>query len=55
MVKGIGPVYAKRLVQAFGEGVFELIEQAPERLREVDGIGPVSAPAASSRAGRSRR
>ena len=39
MVKGIGPVYAGRLVQAFGAEVFEVIEQAPERLREVPGIG----------------
>ena len=40
MIKGIGPVYAKKLVQAFGEGVFDTIEQSPERLREVAGIGP---------------
>ena len=40
MVKGIGPVYAKRLVAAFGEGVFDVVEQDPERLREVAGIGP---------------
>src|SRR5690349_7053874 len=40
MVKGIGPVYAKRLVQAFGEGVFDVVEREPERLREVAGIGP---------------
>ena len=40
MIKGIGPVYASKLVQAFAEGVFDTIEQSPERLREVDGIGP---------------
>ena len=40
MIKGIGPVYASKLVQAFGEGVFDTIEQTPERLREVAGIGP---------------
>ena len=40
MIKGIGPVYASKLVQVFGEAVFELIEQAPERLQEVAGIGP---------------
>src|SRR5919202_275209 len=40
MVKGIGPVYAGRLVRAFGEGVFDVVEGEPERLREVDGIGP---------------
>ncbi len=43
MVPGIGPVYAKKLVQAFGEQVFDTIEAAPERLREVTGIGPVRA------------
>jgi exodeoxyribonuclease V alpha subunit len=40
MIRGIGPVYATRLVQSFGEAVFDLIEQQPERLREVPGIGP---------------
>ncbi len=35
MIRGIGPVYAKRLVRGFGEAVFDLIEQQPERLREV--------------------
>src|SRR4051812_24048924 len=40
MVKGIGPVYAGRLVAAFGEAVFDVIEQAPERLQEIAGIGP---------------
>ena len=39
MVKGIGPIYARRLVQAFGEGVFEVIERTPQRLLEIDGIG----------------
>ena len=39
MVKGIGPVYASRLVEAFGAAVFDVIEQTPERLREIDGIG----------------
>ena len=37
MIRGIGPVYAKKLVRAFGEQVFDVIEQAPERLREVEG------------------
>jgi exodeoxyribonuclease V alpha subunit len=43
MVKGIGPVYAGRLVKAFGAAVFDTIEQTPERLREVDGIGDIRA------------
>jgi exodeoxyribonuclease V alpha subunit len=40
MIRGIGPVYAKKLVRAFGETVFDVIEQEPSRLREVTGIGP---------------
>ncbi|MFT8421844.1 MAG: ATP-dependent RecD-like DNA helicase [Gluconacetobacter sp.] len=40
MIRGIGPVYAKKLVKAFGEAVFDLIEHEPHRLREVTGIGP---------------
>ena len=40
MIRGIGPVYAKKLVKAFGEHVFDIIEAEPDRLREVTGIGP---------------
>src|SRR6266404_1674485 len=43
MIRGIGPVYAKKLVRAFGEKVFDTIEAEPERLREVTGIGAVRA------------
>jgi exodeoxyribonuclease V alpha subunit len=43
MIRGIGPVYARKLVRAFGEKVFDVIEGAPARLREVEGIGPVRA------------
>lgn len=39
MIRGIGPVYAKKMIQAFGEKVFDIIEAEPERLREVTGIG----------------
>jgi ATP-dependent exoDNAse (exonuclease V) alpha subunit len=39
MIRGIGPVYAKKLLRAFGEKVFDVIEAEPDRLREVDGIG----------------
>ena len=37
--KGIGPVYAKNIVFHFKEDVFDIIENDPERLIEVDGIG----------------
>jgi exodeoxyribonuclease V alpha subunit len=40
MIRGIGPIYAKRMVRLFGKDVFDIIEASPERLREVDGIGP---------------
>ena len=40
MIRGIGPVYAKKLVRAFGAAVFDIIQQEPDRLREVTGIGP---------------
>ena len=43
MIRGIGPVYAKKLVRTFGEQVFDIVESDAERLREVDGIGPVRA------------
>jgi exodeoxyribonuclease V alpha subunit len=43
MIRGIGPVYAKKLINAFGEKVFDIIEAEPDRLREVTGIGEVRA------------
>ena len=43
MIRGIGPVYAKKMVKAFGEKVFDIIEAEPTRLREVTGIGTVRA------------
>jgi exodeoxyribonuclease V alpha subunit len=43
MIRGIGPVYAKKMVKAFGEKVFDIIEAEPDRLREVTGIGAVRA------------
>ncbi|MCU0256379.1 MAG: ATP-dependent RecD-like DNA helicase, partial [Vicinamibacterales bacterium] len=39
-MRGVGPHFARRLVQAFGREVFDVIEQAPARLRDVPGIGP---------------
>jgi len=43
MIRGIGPVYAKKMVRSFGEKVFDVIEAEPDRLREVTGIGAVRA------------
>ncbi len=39
MVKGIGPHFAKKLVRAFADQVFDIIEHQPERLLELAGIG----------------
>src|SRR5512139_106519 len=40
LIRGIGPVFARKLVEAFGDRVFEVIDGQPARLRDVDGIGP---------------
>src|SRR6202158_6124328 len=37
MIRGIGSAHAKKLLRE----VFDVIEATPDRLREVDGIGPV--------------
>ena len=55
MVRGIGPVLAKRIVGAFGEGTFDIIEASPEKLREVPGIGEFRAGKSPQPAGPSRR
>ena len=52
MIRGIGPVYARKLVRAFGEQVFDTIETEPGRLQEVEGIGPVRAKSHYRRLGR---
>lgn len=39
MVKGIGPHFAKILVKAFGVDVFNVIEETPEKLLTLPGIG----------------
>ncbi len=40
MVKGIGPIYAKKLIARFGVELFEVIEKTPNSLEQVEGIGP---------------
>jgi exodeoxyribonuclease V alpha subunit len=32
MIRGTGPVYAKKLVRAFGENVFDTIEAKPDEV-----------------------
>ncbi|BBH71386.1 ATP-dependent RecD-like DNA helicase [Actinoplanes sp. OR16] len=40
LVKGIGPVFAERIVDHFGLDTLQIIEESPERLIEVAGLGP---------------
>jgi exodeoxyribonuclease V alpha subunit len=39
LIRGIGPVYAKKMVAKFGEKIFDIIENSSARLQEVGGIG----------------
>ena len=40
LIDGIGPTYAKKLVDKFGPEVFNIIDNRSKQLEEVDGIGP---------------
>ena len=40
LIKGIGPKFADRIVNHFGDKTLEVIDQFSGKLREVDGIGP---------------
>jgi exodeoxyribonuclease V alpha subunit len=40
LVKGIGPVFAERIVEHFGLDTLRVIEDEPGRLVEVSGLGP---------------
>lgn len=39
LVKGIGPIFAQRIVDRFGIDTLQVIDQAPHRLEEVEGLG----------------
>ena len=39
LIKGIGKVYAEKIVHAFGEATFDTIEHHPEALKQIRGIG----------------
>ena len=41
LVRGIGPVLAKRIVAKFGAGTIDVLTRDPDRLREVEGVGSV--------------
>jgi exodeoxyribonuclease V alpha subunit len=41
LIKGIGPTYAKRLVEAFGLDTLRVLTEQPLRIMDVEGIGEV--------------
>ncbi len=40
MIKGIGPVYAEKIVKKFGLDTLKILEEKPEQLRKIGGLGP---------------
>src|SRR5215475_4311802 len=40
LIKGIGPHFAKKIVQAFGERTLDVIDESPTYLNQIKGIGP---------------
>jgi exodeoxyribonuclease V alpha subunit len=40
LIKGVGPVTAERIVDAFGLKTLDVIERAPQQLRGIPGVGP---------------
>ncbi|MBB5032706.1 SF1B family DNA helicase RecD2 [Prosthecobacter vanneervenii] len=39
LIEGIGPKYAKRMVEKFGPKIFDIIENESKKLEEVEGVG----------------
>src|SRR5262245_33131856 len=42
-IHGVGPSLARRIAEYFGDDLREVLDRAPERVREVSGVGPVVA------------
>ncbi len=40
MIKGLGPIYARKIVDFFGADTIDILDKAPKKLLEVPGIGP---------------
>jgi exodeoxyribonuclease V alpha subunit len=40
LIKGIGPQFARRIVEVFGDRTLSVIDESPTFLKEVKGIGP---------------
>ena len=43
LIRGIGPATAKMIVKHFGDRTLEIMDEHPERLTEISGIGPKKA------------
>ncbi len=41
LIKGVGPKFAKRIVEKFGKDTLDVIEETPDKLIEIAGIGKV--------------
>jgi hypothetical protein len=57
MIRGIGPAYAKKLLRAFGENVFDIIEATPDARAEAMQLfasAPRPQPSRSGRSGHAR-
>jgi len=39
LIKGVGPKFARRIVDRFGADTLKILDEEPERLNEVEGIG----------------
>lgn len=39
LIKGIGPTYAKKIVNKFGLNTLQILDETPEKLSEIEGIG----------------
>lgn len=39
LINGVGPKYANKIVRYFGEETLKIIEECPERLSEIEGLG----------------
>src|SRR3954471_18765848 len=54
LIRGIGPIYARKLIAAFGDAVFEVIEAEPERLGHPPRLGAQRGPPTTSGWGQRR-
>ncbi len=41
LIWGVGPVIAKSIIQKFGDGTIDILTNNPDKLQEIEGIGPV--------------